>query len=178
MDVTNNPSRRSSTVTPKRRLSILVICVVKEFHEASQECIQNIKKYTLEKDCMFETREYQPSTYRYDRDEIERLPAFHIEVSSIWQKTFYPNGRPYQIIESAITDYLKRIEILQKQQHKKKSFRTVLSSILAYIRKLGHRKTRMEKFQEQEDYEKQAYERKRTESFRERMQSISISEWN
>lgn len=176
MNIYANPSRRSSTVIPeipKRRHPIFIVCVVKELRDASVESIQNIKKYTLEKNCMFETREYDPYKYRYDRDEIERLPAFHMEVNGIWQKTFYPNGRPYQIIGDSIECYLKHIQ--QLQEKKRKSFKIFLSSFITYIKRLGHRKTRMERVQEQEQYERNVYERKRSDSFRERMKSIS--EW-
>lgn len=144
-DIARNPVRPADApAAPAVRKPILVTCVVGALQDAAAENIQVIKKFVLEKGLLFETREYNSWSSNHDRDQIERLPAFHLYMNSIYQTTFYPDGRPLQIILDTMRRYEEKLE---RRRERSGRLRTFLERLVAAIRSMGKRETRMERYQ-------------------------------
>lgn len=94
----------------------------------------------------FTTREYMPRKYSEDRDYIERLPALQLDEGKYNHKTFYPNTRPYQIVEEAVMRYKTR---QLNKETAKDSWKTRMATFQETVKSLFHRKTRMEQVQEE-----------------------------
>ncbi len=127
---------------PVQYLPLKVVAVLRTMDEAKHEGVQGVKKFCSEERVMFETRLYDSSKFRHDRDEIEKLPAFHIYIKDRYEKTFYPEGRPYQIIDDHIILYLERQRIKWENKNKWKSF---WKHLKVTLKSLGRRETRLEK---------------------------------
>jgi hypothetical protein len=69
-------------------------------------------------------------------------------VNSIYQKTFYPAHRPYQIVADTVFEYKRRI---QEKQEKKGKWKRPFLKLWQRFMALGVRKTRMEREQEFQD---------------------------
>lgn len=127
--------------TPKKEpYPITVKCIVDCISEADPQLLP-FREYAHSLNINFVTREYDSSRYSDDRDRITRLPAFHIYVKKTYKETFYPNTRPYQIMQDTVESY--KI----KQNIKKKtwiSFYTVIKKRFAAL----FRRTAMEKYNE------------------------------
>lgn len=151
------------------RLPIKVVFVLKSLQDAGSPDIKGIREYSQQQNLHVECREYDSSQYRHDRDQIERLPALHIYVNNIYERTFYPNGRPYQIIEETVFQYKRKVE---ERLARKGGFKRFMGKLLERIKSMSHRKTRMEKYEE----EQREHERRRSQSFRDRLPSMA--DWN
>lgn len=140
------PSFKATKVTQQQeRLPIKVTCVLGDLDDRS-DAIQDIRTFCVGKGLMVETRKYNSHVYKNDRDEIIRLPAFHIEVEGKWERTIYVVGRPYQIIGETINHYLER----RKQRLARKGkFKKYMDTFVTWIRQKLHKKTAMERYQEQ-----------------------------
>ena len=158
--------QKTAVVAPQvQRLPIKVVFVLGEMADQQNEAIQTIRKYCVDQNLLVETRKYDSDQYRHDRDQIARLPAMHLYVQNIHQITFYPNGRPIQIIQIAMEKY-----ILDKERElaNKGRFRRLVQAAIAAMKRLTHRKTRLEKQIEIDELEKK---RRRS------MSMPSFSEW-
>lgn len=153
-----------------QRLPIKVVFVLKELEDQHSEVLQTIKKFCQEELLQIETRTYDSSKYRHDRDEIIRLPAFHLYVGKNLEQTFYPNGRPIQIIQVQIERYKRK---QQECAAKKGRFQRAFARALSAVRRWTHRKTRLEKQNEIDALERQIRERGRSQSFRDRLPSMA-----
>jgi hypothetical protein len=122
---------------------ILVKCILNDLSDYNQEPIHAIRDYTLSLNAMFETRLYDSFTYGEDRNEIERLPAFHIYVKRRYINTFYTNTRPYQIIQDCVKGYLDELE---KKKEAKKFWKNIYATCVKWVKKTFHRSTRMERY--------------------------------
>lgn len=166
--------QKPKEITPlPQRLPIKVVFVVKELEDQHNEVLRTIKQFCQEQQLQVETRTYDSSKYRHDRDEISRLPAFHIYVNGLLEQTFYPNGRPVQIIQVQVERYKKK---QQERTVKKGRFQRSLARAISAVRRWTHRKTRLEKQNEIDGLERQIRERTRSQSFRDRMPSMA--DWN
>jgi hypothetical protein len=153
---------------------IRVECIVSDLADYNDPQIHAIRDYCNTVHVLFTTRIYDSYTYSRDRDVIERLPAFHVSIQSSYNRTFYLNTRTLQHIDECILVYTERLDTREKR---KKRFRTLFASVLAWIRRIGHRKTMIERIQEA----KPASPVERRPSFMDRiLQSgrIPVSEWN
>lgn len=154
---------------PPTLLPIQVECVVSSLDTQTDPILAEVRSFCQEKRAQFQMRVYDSYRSRYDRDQIERLPAFHIFVNQRYEKTFYPNGRPFQVIYQVIEAYN---EAVQRRLQKKQRFRTMLTNLKQKLQNLFHRKTRMEKYQEEQ--KAQQLERTSTNSLQRRR---SLVDW-
>lgn len=131
-------------VSPQvERIPIKVVCVVWDIEKP--EGILEIRQFCIEKGLTVETRQYDSYKYRRDRDEILRLPAFHIEIKGKWERTFYSIGRPYQIILETVEHYHRRQKI---KQEKKGRFKKYIRGCVQWMKDKLHKKTAMEKYED------------------------------
>ena len=126
-------------------LPIHICCVLDEYSDFNDPVIHQIRDHCNKNNVLFTTRIYDSSKYNHDRDYIEWLPALHIYIKKIYQKTYYPNTRPIQHINEAIELYKKRIE---SKKLKKQIWRKRVTTFIEWIKRLLHRKTRMEQYAE------------------------------
>lgn len=122
---------------------ITVKCVVDSLSEKI-DGITKVREYAHSMNIHFMTREYDSKKYSDDRDIITHLPAFHIYVNSSYRNTFYLNTRPYQIIQEIVEKY----EASQQRRRNKRTWTSFYTDIRIYVKKLFHRKTAMEKHEE------------------------------
>lgn len=153
-----------------QRLPIKVVFVLKELEDQHNEVLQTIKQFCQEQLLTVETRQYDSYKYRHDRDEIARLPAFHLYVGNIYEQTFYPNGRPVQIIQVQIERYKKK---QLERAAKKGRIQRAVARALSAVRRWTHRRTRLEKQNEIDALERQIRSRSRSQSFRDRLPSMA-----
>ena len=123
------------------RLPVRVICVVKSIDEPLSAPVQEIKKFCLDLNLFFETREFDSWKFTHDRDNIERLPAFHIYRRTIYERTFYPDTRPYQHIAEIKAIYVKGLE----KKAAKVGKWNFWSRILAYIKRLRNPPSKLDR---------------------------------
>lgn len=120
---------------------ITVKCIVDCLSDKIPE-LPAFREYAHSLNINFMTREYNSQRYSEDRDIITRLPAFHIYVKKQYRNTFYPNTRPYQIMQDTVAEYKKNIN---KQ---KRSWNELYIQVKKYLYTVFHRKTAMERYQE------------------------------
>lgn len=125
----------------KEPYPITVKCIVDCISEADPQLLP-FREYAHSLNINFVTREYDSRKYSADRDIITRLPAFHIYIKKQYKETFYPNTRPYQIMQDTVEAY--KI----KQNIKKKTWTSFYTNLKARLAALFHRKTAMEKYNE------------------------------
>lgn len=143
----NSALQRKGPPVPERKLPITVTCVLKELNDYNNPDIHAIRDHCNSIKLMFETRQYDSYKYRYDRDEISRLPAFHISVNDRYEKTFYLNTRPYDHIREIRIKYLRQIEEVAARKHAIRSF---FQRLFMKLKGAFRRKTLMEKVAEAE----------------------------
>ena len=124
---------------------ITVKCIVDDLSKISKD-LQEIRDYSHSLNLLFITREYNSTKYSDDRNYIERLPAFHIYVKNVYKRTFYPNTRPYQIIQQTLEKYINHLEEIERN---KDAWYRFFNKIIERMKKLVHRKTRMEAYAEE-----------------------------
>jgi hypothetical protein len=108
--------------------------------------IPEMRGFCHEHRVQFTTREYMPRKYSEDRDFIERLPALQLDEGRYNHKTFYPNTRPYQIVEEAVMRYKTR-EL--NKESSKGAWKKTLVKLQETVASLFHKKTRMEEVEEE-----------------------------
>jgi len=139
---TNMLRTQAKPVTPPI-YPITVKCVVDCLSDKI-EGITKVREYAHSMNIHFMTREYDSKKYSDDRDIITHLPAFHIYVNSSYRNTFYLNTRPYQIIQETVEKY----EASQQKRRNRRTWTTFYTDIRIYVKKLFHRKTAMERYEE------------------------------
>jgi hypothetical protein len=141
----SNPLHNVIKKVERKIYPITVKCVVDDLSIITKDLIA-IRDYSHSLNIVFVTREYDSSKYSDDRHYIERLPAFHIYVNTTYKKTFYPNTRPYQIIQQTLEKYIRRLEQIERN---KDAWYRFFNNIIERMKKLVHRKTRMEAYAEE-----------------------------
>ena len=162
----------TAIAAPTYKFPVQVVCVVRTLEDANMETIQAVRKFAQEEKVNFETRLYDSIKYRHDRDEISSLPAFHIYMKGRYEKTFYPNGRPFQIIDDYITLYLEEQRLLWEKKHRWTAF---WKGVKAKLKRLLKRETRLERA-ERERHEHAARAQQRL-SFDGRGRAVSMLDW-
>ena len=112
---------------------IMVRCVVDDLSEINPEILK-IKTYVHSLNLTFTMREFNSVKYSDDRNNIRRLPAFHIYENGGYRNTFYLNTRPYQIIHDTLENYKIRLSI---KEDKKQAWRKFFSNIVLSLKKIG-----------------------------------------
>lgn len=126
----NNPIVR----TPKVNYPIMVRCVVDDLSEHNSEILK-IREYVHSLNLTFTMREFNSVKYSDDRNNIKRLPAFHIYEKACYRNTFYLNTRPYQIIHDTLVIYKTRVV---NREVKKQAWRKFFSNIIVSLKKIGY----------------------------------------
>ena len=153
---------------------ITVECIVSDLSDYNDMQIHAIRDYCNKVHVLFTTRIYDSYAYSRDRDVIERLPAFHVSIQSVYNRTFYLNTRTMQHIDECITIYTERQEHTKRRRQR---VRNIFTSVLTWIKRIGHRKTMLERMQEA----KPASPVERRPSFMDRILEsgkIPVNEWN
>jgi hypothetical protein len=127
-------------------LPIHICCILDEYQDYEDPVLHKIREHCINSDVLFTTRLYDSYKYTCDRDYIERLPALHIFVKQLYIKTYYPNTRPLQHIDETVEKYMRSLELKKARKNKWKKY---FASLKKWILSLGHRKTRMEKYNEE-----------------------------
>ena len=152
MKLMNPIEKNVNKPTPIRVLHpITVKCVVDELSDKDTN-VQKIREYAQSLNIMFITREYDSSKYSEDRDFIRHLPAFHIYEKKCYRNTFYPNTRPYQIIQDTVNQYLEKL----KKRENRKTWRAFFQECIQTLKKVFHRKTALERYAEEKVRKSQA----------------------
>lgn len=103
-------NRLATPVAQSKKLPITVVIVVKDHSDYSNKDIQAVRKYCQELNIVVESRKFDSYRYNHDRDEIRQLPALHLYVNTKHETTFYLQGRPYQIIHTAVHNFKRTCE--------------------------------------------------------------------
>ena len=146
-----NPVLDSIQTNTKNKISkkinypIKVYCIVDDLSTASRNTLlRDIKTHTLNSGATFITREYDSRKFSNDRDVIERLPAFHIYINNIYDRTFYSNTRPLDHINESITIHLNNEE---KKLKRKEKWKKLYTSFKEWLSKFRYRETAMERYE-------------------------------
>jgi hypothetical protein len=123
---------------------ITVKCVVDDLSDKNKD-VQKIREYAQSLNIIFITREYNSIKYSEDRDFIRHLPAFHIYEKTYYRNTFYPNTRPYQIIQDTVNQYLEKL----KKKENRRTWKAFFQEYIQTLKKVFHRKTAMERYSEE-----------------------------
>jgi hypothetical protein len=129
---------------------ITVKCVVSSLSEKIPDILK-IREFAQSMNINFTTREYNSKKYSDDRDYILVLPAFHIYMNNGYRNTFYLTTRPYQIIQEIVQEY----EEAQERRRRRRTWHTFYTELRAYLKAAFKRKTAMEKYQEEQEYQKE-----------------------
>jgi hypothetical protein len=110
-----NPIEKMEIPEPVK-YPIRVICIVDEYPDAGSALIQAIRTHVHNSGVIFQTRIYDSRRYSDDRDNITRLPAFHVYIQNSYNRTFYPNTRPLQHVNESVEIYLKNQALKKKRK--------------------------------------------------------------
>jgi hypothetical protein len=134
---------------PKQKYPITVKFIVDNLSDRFPDVLK-IREYAHSQNINFMTREYNSTKYSDDRHLITSLPAFHIYVNNNCKNTFYLNTRPYQIIQETVEKYEAALE----KRRLKRSWTTFYTDIKVYIKQLFHRKTALEKMDDEKEFQR------------------------
>lgn len=137
-------------IVPPPKYPITVKCIVDSLSDKIPDNLK-IRDFAHSLNIIFITREYNSRKYSEDRDYVTRLPAFHIYVNSCYRNTFFLNTRPYQIIQEIVQEY----EAAQERKRIRRTWRAFYTELREYLKAAFKRKTAMEKYQEEQDYQKE-----------------------
>ena len=158
---------RKEVPKASKRLPIVITFVMKDHADAIGA--KEVREFCIRCNLIFESRLYDSWRYRHDRDEIQRLPAFHIAVNGAWERTFYLNTRPLQHIQEVRDEYVARLE---ERQRRKRRLRTWFQERLALVRRWFHRSTALEKAEAEA-----ARRASMTTSADERFSGLTLADW-
>lgn len=94
---------------PIENRPITVICVVDDLAEKDDR-LTKMREFCKTHRIQFTMRVFDSIKYSEDCNNIRRLPAFHVKIKRNYQRTFYPNTRPYQHVLECITIYEQQKE--------------------------------------------------------------------
>ena len=146
----DNPLVKTQELAVPPKYPITVKCVVDSLSEKIPDILK-IRDFAHGMNINFTTREYNSKKYSDDRDHITRLPAFHIYFHNGYRSTFYLNTRPYQIIQEIVQEYQEA----QERKRLRRTWNTFYTELRAYLKAAFKRKTAMEKYQEEQEYQKE-----------------------
>jgi hypothetical protein len=117
----------------KEYINVKIQLIVYDLSDSNDEVIKNIKSYTLSKNMIFETRRFNSYKHSNDRHYIRSLPAFHLYVNNIYERTFYPNTRPFQHVNEGLEIYMEKIKNKKKNKEDWNKFYANIRFNLRYI---------------------------------------------
>lgn len=159
----------SSSSPPPKRYPLCVAYIYRLPTNFQDSMLLEIRTLCLEKNIEFRIREFDSNKYQEDCDEIERLPALHLYERGAYMRTFYPVGRPIQIIQDAHANLVAEDWNSKK---KRKQWKEWFHDILERIRAIGRKQSKLDK---RERLEKQIREQIQAEE-KERRKSINVTD--
>jgi hypothetical protein len=145
----DNPLAKIPELKEVSRYPITVKCVVSSLSEKIPDILK-IREFAHSMNINFTTREYNSKKYSDDRDYILVLPAFHIYMHNGYRNTFYLTTRPYQIIQEIVQEYQEA----QERKRRRRTWHTFYTELRNFMKAAFKRKTAMEKYQEEQEYQK------------------------
>jgi len=94
---------------PKQYSEVRVECIVYQLSDFD-EILKNIRNKCHELDVLFTTRKFNSSKYSNDRNEIKKLPAFHIYIGDQYKNTIYPDNDTIKNIKMELALYNDKLE--------------------------------------------------------------------
>ena len=94
---------------PKQYSEIRVECIVYQLSDFD-EILKNIRNKCHELDVLFTTRKFNSSKYSNDRNEIKKLPAFHIYIGDQYKNTINPDNDTIKNIKMELALYNDKLE--------------------------------------------------------------------
>lgn len=160
--------RKASLAKKKIQYPVKVYCIVDDLSDASRDTlIKQIREHALQSKVIFSTRVYDSTKYSNDRDVITQLPAFHVHIRNVYNRTFYANTRPLDHINECVTLYLKGEE--EKVQRRAKWLQ-FYERCKNFLFRLVHKETAMER------HERETY--MSAKKYRFENMKLNISDWN
>ena len=156
----------------KKTYPVRVCCVVDDLSDSNPDILK-IKAHAHSSGASFLTRIYDSRKYNDDCYQITRLPAFHIYINGLYNRTFYPNTRPLQHVDEAIAICIKRE---RRRQEKKERWTKLYDYFASLIKRLTHRETRMERYKREQIEVADMIDTSRLKDIRKN--TVTISEWN
>ena len=152
----DNPLVKTQELAVPPKYPITVKCVVDSLSEKIPDILK-IRDFAHSMNINFMTREYNSNKYSDDRDHITRLPAFHIYFHNGYRNTFYLNTRPYQIIQELVQEYQEA----QERKRIRRTWNTFYTELRTYLKAAFKRKTAMDKYKEEQEYQQEKEKEKR-----------------
>lgn len=149
-----NPLNPKPTPKKPEPYPITVKCIVDCISDADPQLLP-FREYAHSLNINFVTREYDSWKYSDDRHNIIRLPAFHIYVKKIYRETFYPNTRPYQIMQDAVEAY----KIKEQKRLHKRTWTSFYTDLKARLVAIFHR-TAMQKYNDGKLKDEQSFQKR------------------
>ncbi len=147
-NLARNIEKNKIKFSENKYYNIEVTLVLYDITDAKEENVKFVKDYCLTKNILFSTRRYNSYSHRHDREYISQLPAFHIYINKIHQRTVYVNTRPLQHIDEIINLYVKMEEEKRIKEEKWKEFKRRVVRFFS-IKNIFHKKSLLEKTIEQ-----------------------------
>lgn len=122
------------------RHSFIVTCVVPYIEELSiHPSFRFVKQFCEENQVPFSTREYDSDRYKEDRDEISRMPAFHMYDKNGHShfQTFFHDENPIQKIQTEIISWQKAQE---RKQARKEMWERKVSGLISFFEGLSFKR--------------------------------------
>jgi hypothetical protein len=140
-----NPLQKPKRTRPSP-YPIVVKCIVEVLADYNNKDIHKIRDYAISQNVLFETRLYNSYRYSEDRYEVRELPAFHVYTNGLYMRTFYAKTRPLQHIQECIEEYKGALERRrQRREYWNNIIPRTIGAIVKAVRKVFHRKTRLER---------------------------------
>jgi len=153
----------------RKTYPVRICCVVDDLSDSNPDILK-IKAHAHVSGASFLTRIYDSRKYNDDCYQITRLPAFHIYINGLYNRTFYPNTRPLQHIDESIAICIKRE---RRRQERKERWLRLYDYFASIIRRLSHRETRMERYQREQN---DMVDTNRLKDIRKN--TVPVTEWN
>ena len=110
---------------PKQYSELRVECIVYQLSDFD-EILKNIRNTCHELNVLFTTRKFNSSNYSNDRNEIKRLPAFHIYFGDQYKNTIYPDNDTIKNIKMELALYNDKLERKKRKKLEREIYYTDL----------------------------------------------------
>ena len=98
----------------KATTPIRIICVTENIRDLDNETVKVVQKHCQDLNIEYGTRQFNSRKYSDDRDNITRLPAFHLYSRRCLKSTFYTTDDVIDIIDGHFNKARKEEEELRQ----------------------------------------------------------------
>lgn len=131
---TSNPivdARARARAAEAYRYPYTVVCVFEDKEDFTLPIILEVKSYCDENNITFTSRRYNCDKYEEDREDVYRLPAFHIYHKKTYHETHHYDTDPVHKIQLVIWNYqdkeVRKQELRARRQEQWKKFTSLFS---------------------------------------------------